>query len=90
MTIEFTSATTYSINGAGSFTYTDGGNIDVNGWRVQITGNPAAVSLAGVQLAQFAIGVLGVLLMTGEYATGSIRVSLAAVPRAKSPAWYFA
>jgi flagellar hook-associated protein 1 FlgK len=42
VTIEFTSATTYSINGAGSFTYTDGGNIDVNGWRVQITGNPAA------------------------------------------------
>lgn len=42
VTIEFTSATTYSINGAGSFTYTDGDNIDVNGWRVQITGNPAA------------------------------------------------
>jgi flagellar hook-associated protein 1 FlgK len=42
VTIDFTSATTYSINGAGSFTYTDGGNIDVNGWRVQITGNPAA------------------------------------------------
>jgi ABC-2 type transport system permease protein len=40
----------------------------------------AAVSLAGVQLAQFAIGVLGVLFITGEYATGSIRVSLAAVP----------
>jgi ABC-2 type transport system permease protein len=44
------------------------------------TFDPAAVSLAGVQLAQLAIGVLGVLLMTGEYATGSIRVSLAAVP----------
>jgi ABC-2 type transport system permease protein len=40
-----------------------------------------SVSLAGVQLAQFAIGVLGVLFITGEYATGSIRVSLAAVPR---------
>jgi ABC-2 type transport system permease protein len=44
------------------------------------TFDSAAVSLAGVQLAQFAIGVLGVLLVTGEYATGSIRVSLAAVP----------
>src|SRR5688572_29190641 len=32
------------------------------------------VTLAGVQMAQLAIGVLGVLLMTGEYATGSIRV----------------
>ncbi len=41
VTIEFLSATTYSINGAGSFTYTDGGNIDVNGWRVQISGTPA-------------------------------------------------
>ena len=42
VTIEFLSPTTYSINGAGSFTYTDGGNIDVNGWRVQISGTPAA------------------------------------------------
>jgi ABC-2 type transport system permease protein len=42
--------------------------------------DPTSVSLAGVQLAQLAIGVLGVLLITGEYATGSIRVSLAAAP----------
>lgn len=41
-TIEFTSATTYSINGAGSFTYTPGESIDVNGTRVEITGAPAA------------------------------------------------
>jgi len=51
------------------------------------TFDPAAVSLAGVQSAQFAIGVLGVLLMTGEYATGSIRVSLAAVPRRLPLLW---
>jgi ABC-type transport system involved in multi-copper enzyme maturation permease subunit len=44
------------------------------------TFDPTAVSLAGVQLAQFALGVLGVLFISGEYATGSIRVSLAAVP----------
>jgi ABC-type transport system involved in multi-copper enzyme maturation permease subunit len=44
------------------------------------TFDSAAVGLAGVQLAQFAIGVLGVLVITGEYATGSIRMSLAAVP----------
>jgi flagellar hook-associated protein 1 FlgK len=42
VTIEFLSATTYSINGAGSFTYTSGSDIDVNGWRVQISGAPAA------------------------------------------------
>lgn len=41
VTIEFLSATTYSINGAGTFTYANGGSIDVNGWRVQISGAPA-------------------------------------------------
>ena len=39
--IDFTSATTYTVNGAGSFTYTPGTNIDVNGWRVQVNGAPA-------------------------------------------------
>jgi ABC-2 type transport system permease protein len=39
------------------------------------------VSLRGVFLAQLAIGVLGVLVITGEYSTGMIRSSLAAVPR---------
>lgn len=41
VTIQFTSATTYSVNGAGSFAYTQGGDIDIDGWRVQIDGNPA-------------------------------------------------
>jgi flagellar hook-associated protein 1 len=41
-TILFTSPTTYSINGAGSFAYTAGGNISQNGWQVQISGTPAA------------------------------------------------
>lgn len=39
------------------------------------------ISLRGVFLAQLAIGVLGVLVITGEYSTGMIRSSLAAVPR---------
>jgi ABC-2 type transport system permease protein len=39
------------------------------------------ISLRGIFLAQLAVGVLGVLLITGEYATGMIRASLAAVPR---------
>lgn len=42
--------------------------------------DPTAVSLAGVNLAQLAIGVLGVLLVSNEYATGMIRATLAAVP----------
>lgn len=39
------------------------------------------VSLRGMFLAQLATGVLGVLVITGEYSTGMIRSSLAAVPR---------
>ena len=39
------------------------------------------VSLRGIYLAQLAIGVLGVLVITGEYSTGMIRSTLAAVPR---------
>jgi flagellar hook-associated protein 1 len=41
-TIQFTSADTYSVNGSGSYTYSSGGNITVNGVQVQISGAPAA------------------------------------------------
>jgi flagellar hook-associated protein 1 FlgK len=40
-TIAFLTPTTYSINGAGTFAYTPGADIDINGTRVQITGTPA-------------------------------------------------
>ena len=43
--------------------------------------DPTAISLAGINLAQLAFGVLGVLLISSEYATGLIRASFAAVPR---------
>ena len=43
--------------------------------------DPAAYSESGFFFAQLAIGVLGVLMMTGEYATGSIRSTLAAAPQ---------
>jgi ABC-type transport system involved in multi-copper enzyme maturation permease subunit len=49
--------------------------------------DPTAVSLSGVQVAQLAVGILGVLLVTGEYATGTIRVSLTAVPRRLPVLW---
>jgi ABC-type transport system involved in multi-copper enzyme maturation permease subunit len=49
--------------------------------------DPTAISLVGVQLAQLAIGVLGVLLITGEYASGLIRTSFAAVPRRHAVLW---
>jgi flagellar hook-associated protein 1 FlgK len=40
--IVFTSPTQYTVNGGAAQTYTAGGNIDANGWRVQISGAPAA------------------------------------------------
>jgi flagellar hook-associated protein 1 FlgK len=48
-TIQFLTPTTYSVNGAGSFAYTSGGNVDLNGWQVQITGAPAAGDTFTVQ-----------------------------------------
>jgi flagellar hook-associated protein 1 FlgK len=43
-TIQFNTATTYSINGFGPpySTYSPGANISANGWQVQISGTPAA------------------------------------------------
>jgi ABC-2 type transport system permease protein len=49
--------------------------------------DPTAISLAGAQLAQVAVGVLGVLLVTGEYATGMIRTTMVAVPRRLPVLW---
>lgn len=49
--------------------------------------HPLEVSLAGVQLAQLAIGVLGVLAITAEYSTGMIRASMTAVPRRLPVLW---
>jgi ABC-2 type transport system permease protein len=43
--------------------------------------DPAGVSLLGAWFGQIAFGVLGVLTVTSEYATGTIRTTLAAVPR---------
>lgn len=43
--------------------------------------DPVGQSIGGFMLAQLAVGVLGVMFATGEYATGSIRASVAAVPR---------
>jgi ABC-type transport system involved in multi-copper enzyme maturation permease subunit len=43
--------------------------------------DPTSISNSGGGIAQLAIGVLGVLLVTSEYSTGAIATSLAAVPR---------
>jgi ABC-2 type transport system permease protein len=49
--------------------------------------NPISTSLAGVTFAVVAFGVLGVLMMSGEYTTGMIRSSLTAVPRRLPVLW---
>jgi ABC-type transport system involved in multi-copper enzyme maturation permease subunit len=43
--------------------------------------DPTNQALAGVAIGPLALGVLGALAMTGEYGTGTIRSSLAAMPR---------
>lgn len=44
-------------------------------------------AVGGYHLSQLAIGVLGVLVITGEYSTGMIRSSLMAVPRRLPVLW---
>jgi len=46
-----------------------------------------STSLSGTIFAQLAIGVLGVLLISGEYSTGMIRSSLTVVPRRLPMLW---
>jgi ABC-2 type transport system permease protein len=43
--------------------------------------NPASLSLTGGVLAQLAIAILGVLVITSEYGSGMIRTTFAAVPQ---------
>jgi ABC-2 type transport system permease protein len=59
--------------------------------RLNSTGHletdPVTLTLRGAFLAQLAIGVLGVLLITGEYSTGMIRATMSAVPRRLMVLW---
>jgi ABC-type transport system involved in multi-copper enzyme maturation permease subunit len=49
--------------------------------------DPIGISLSGTSFAVIAFGVLGVLLMSGEYGTGMIRSSLTVVPRRLPVLW---
>lgn len=49
--------------------------------RDKATFNPVSFSLFGTGFAQLAIGVLGVLTISNEYASGMIRSTLAATPQ---------
>jgi ABC-type transport system involved in multi-copper enzyme maturation permease subunit len=48
---------------------------------VHLRWNPTDRSLVSLHIAQLAFAVLGVMVVTGEYSTGMIRTSLAAVPK---------
>ncbi|MGY5103206.1 ABC transporter permease [Streptomyces sp. 900105245] len=49
--------------------------------RERLSFDPTVISFAGMTLGQLAMIVFGVLVVTNEYSTGMIRVSLAAVPQ---------
>jgi ABC-2 type transport system permease protein len=49
--------------------------------------DPLGDPLSGFNLAQLAIGVLGILLIAGEYSGGMIRASLGAVPKRLPVLW---
>lgn len=49
--------------------------------------NPIDRSLAGVNIGQLTVGVLGVLIITGEYSTGMIRATFGAVPKRLPVLW---
>jgi ABC-2 type transport system permease protein len=43
--------------------------------------DPTNVSMAGMSVGSLALGVLGILAVSGEYGSGTIRASLSAMPR---------
>ncbi|HZS31654.1 MAG TPA: hypothetical protein VFA37_10385 [Gaiellaceae bacterium] len=49
--------------------------------------SPLDIALAGVNVAQLAIAVLGVLVVSAEYSTGSIRATFSAVPKRLPVLW---
>jgi ABC-2 type transport system permease protein len=55
--------------------------------REQADRHPLDVALVGTHIAQLAIGVLGVLVISAEYSTGMIRASMTAVPRRLPVLW---
>jgi len=81
--IVFTSATTYTVNGGAAQTYTAGGNIDVNGWRVQINGAPATGDTFTVRTNAGAVGdnrnafALADAMKAGVIEGGTVSVSSA-------------
>jgi hypothetical protein len=51
-----------------------------SGPDVRVGFDPTSTSLTSTAFAQFAVGVIGILFITAEYTSGSIRTTFAAVP----------
>ncbi|MFF3372255.1 ABC transporter permease [Streptomyces sp. NPDC002680] len=63
--------------------YTPGGE----GGQPEIEDGAVGLALTGVTFAELALGVLGVLIAAGEYSSGTIRSTLAAVPKRLPVLW---
>jgi ABC-type transport system involved in multi-copper enzyme maturation permease subunit len=49
--------------------------------------SPLTIAQIGVDIAQLVLGILGVLIISGEYSTGMIRATLGAVPKRLPVLW---
>jgi ABC-2 type transport system permease protein len=56
-------------------------NVHHHGGAIQQGFDPTNQSLTGLAIGALTIGLLGILMITGEYGSGTIRSSLAAIPR---------
>lgn len=66
--------------------------VTANRWPVmhaaaKLRFDPTDTSLRGFALAQLIVGVLGVLIVTGEYSTGMIRATMSAAPTRLPVIW---
>jgi hypothetical protein len=55
--------------------------------RERANRNPIDIAQIGLNVGQLAIGVLGVLIISGEYSTGMIRATMTAVPKRLPVLW---
>jgi heme/copper-type cytochrome/quinol oxidase subunit 4 len=64
-----------------TFLSTNGAAHHPRQWYQGFNWDPTNQALAGLAIGSLALGVLGVLVISGEYGSGTMRSSLAAVPR---------
>lgn len=65
----------------------EGGHYNTMSAAAKATFDPVSTSLSGLSFAELATGVLGALMIAGEYGTGAIRSSLTVVPTRLPVLW---